>query len=167
MGSCGDGETLSLEMPRNEPGKAQLGTTPGEWGHWPLLGKTPALLLASTGREPLRSVGSSWFRAKSGRAGFVTLVQAPSRPSAPAPLTPPDPALPVGRRTTEPRAAACPKGAGPHVGLGWDGRRLDGFNFTFGDRFSALPELVTLLCSSGERYQKGWVTNLEVLRGTT
>lgn len=26
-----------------------------------------------------------------------------------------------------------------------------------GDRFSAFPELVTLLCSSGECYQKGWM----------
>lgn len=30
VGSYGDGETLSLEMPTNEPGKAQLGTTQGE-----------------------------------------------------------------------------------------------------------------------------------------
>lgn len=35
-----------------------------------------------------------------------------------------------------------------------------------GDRFSALPELITSRCSSGERYWEGWVTILEVLRGT-
>ena len=94
----------------------------------------------------------------------------PFPPPQPA-LTHPYPVLPIGsehrQRVAEPRAATRPGGAGSRAARDSAGM-VEGLMASaslLGNRSSALPELVMLLCSSGERCQKGWVTNLEVLRG--
>lgn len=92
-----------------------------------------------------------------------------SLPQPPQPaLTHPDPALPIGSERWQhpagPRATTRPGERVPRTWLG----RVKGLMapaLLLGGRFSALPELLMLLCSSGKRYQKGWVTSLEALRG--
>lgn len=60
MESQGDGETLSLEMPKNDTAKVQMGTVLESGVTGPSWGDSSASA-GITGREPLRSVESLQF----------------------------------------------------------------------------------------------------------
>lgn len=150
--------------------KGSAGHQQGGQNHWPWAG---AGLQCFCWHQPGGSRWGPWDHpglcppGRATRAGGVTRIQAPFPAPLPA-LTHPDPALPISsehrQRPAGPRAAARPGERVPRTWLGWV-KGLMAPTSLLGSRFSALPELLMLLCSSGKRYQKGWVTSLEALKG--